>query len=66
MKENPNWYEPEGQVIPEDQIPEGFRRIESLPGGKTQVIDTRYVYRYWPDIKQLCPCINKLVDELSL
>jgi len=32
------WYE---QVIPESEIPEEFQNVQTLPGGRKQIIDLR-------------------------
>jgi hypothetical protein len=55
---------PECQIVPEDAVPKEYRAIGLLPDGKTQIIDRRYVCRYWKGINFVLVSTQK-VDEIG-
>jgi len=68
-KERHNWLDPQRQIIPPDQIPDEFKKVVQLPNDSTQIIDTRYPYRYWPDLGTdgaYSPCLNCAVEDFDV
>ncbi|HAV15004.1 MAG TPA: hypothetical protein DCX25_01620 [Candidatus Pacebacteria bacterium] len=51
------------RVTPEKDIPQKYRVRRPLPGGKTQVCDSRIAYTFHPKVGAYLECADVAFDE---